>query len=135
MILLTFHVGDEQYGVDLDAVEGVVRTVDDGGDGAEGARLDLTSRWGRGSGAAAERGAEVRLRTTSGVLRLGVEGLGEVVRVSRSRLQPLPRFFTSSWLRGVVMVEQEMIIVLHAAEMIRAGQDLAGGGGGESMGA
>ena len=118
MNLLTFRVGDELYGVELDAVESVVRGVDRAAiSEADGVRLDLAEEWG------AERseggGAELRLRTGGGTVRVAVDGLGEVTRTPRSRLLPLPRFFTSELLRGVVPVDDRLVLVLDAEVLMR----------------
>lgn len=117
MHLLTFRVGHELYGVELDAVESVVRSVDRVGVQEEdGVRLDLSEAWGGGR---SEGGAELRLRTEGGTVRVAVDGMGEVTRAPRSRLLPLPRFFTSELLRGVVPVDDRLVVVLDAAVLMR----------------
>lgn len=118
MNLLTFRVGDELYGVELDAVESVVRCVDRAGIREEdGVRLDLAAEWGAEPSEGG--GAELRLRTGGGTVRVAVDGLGEVTRAPRSRLLPLPRLFTSELLRGVVPVNDRLVLVLDVKVLMR----------------
>lgn len=114
MMIITFTVGDELYGVELDAVDSVARGAQDN----EVPLLDLAARIGGDSGGG--RRPEVRLRIGERAARIAVGRLGEVREVSAGALRPAPRLFASPLLRGVLPLEDRLVIMLDAGALIDA---------------
>ena len=121
MMIITFTVADEVYGVELDAVDSVARE----GGNDDVPVLDLLARLGGDPGQAGSR--EVHLRIGERAARVAVETLGEVREIDGDALRPLPRLFASPLLRGVLSLEDRLVIVLDAAALI----DAAHAGGAE----
>lgn len=122
MMIITFALADEVYGVELDAVDSVARGVKDD----DVPLLDLPARMG-GDPGGGDR-PEVRLRIGERAARIAVERLGEVREVNARALHPPPRLFASPLLRGVLTLEDRLVIVLDAAALVDAAY--AGGAAG-----
>lgn len=112
MMIITFTAGGEQYAVELEAVASVARR----GSGDEVPVLDLAERVG---GAPAGDGApEVRLVRGGRDARLRVERLGEVREVDPAAMREVPRLFASPLLRGIVPVDDRLLIMLAADALV-----------------
>ena len=124
MMIITFIIADEVYGVELDAVDSVARVGRDD----DVPVLDLPARLGGSSGKGGRR--EVHLRSGERAARVAVERLGEVREVDTGALHPVPRLFASALLRGVLALDDRLVIVLDAAALVDAAHagDAVGGG-------
>lgn len=111
-MIITFTVAGEQYAVELEAVDSVARRVS----ADDAPLLDLPERVG---GAPAGDGApELRLARDGREARVRVERLGEVCEIDASTMRAVPRFFASPLLRGVVPLEDRLVIVLDAGALL-----------------
>lgn len=116
MMVITFMVAGEQYAVELEAVDSVARRVA----GDDLPVLDLPARMGESP--AGEDAPEVRLRRGGRGARVRVERLGEVREVDTASMRAVPRFFASPLLRGVVPVDERLLIVLDAGALVDEAQ-------------
>jgi chemotaxis signal transduction protein len=146
MKIMTFHLPDGEYAVELSAVAAVTRPrgagsrasafggiAGGGGAGAEGGAaasppvFDLADRLGLGRGTGTDAPAVV-LRGAGRSAGARVERLGEVVEVEEIRR--LPRYFAHALLRGVAEVEEKLVVVLDAEGLV-AGVEGEGSEGAE----
>lgn len=134
MKIMTFHLSDGAYAVELSAVVEVVRAPGNAAGGEPSPvnpgvpLVDLAERLG------VER---VETRNTPALVLRGngveagirVERLGEVVEVDDRELSDLPRYFVSPVLRAVARVNETLVVLLDSDALLR------GTGSGESGGA
>ena len=122
MKIMTFHLPDGDYAVELSAVVEVLRAR-----GAAGTTLadralpllDLADRLGleRGIG---EDAPAVVLRSAEGEAGMRVERLGEVVDVGDAMIRRLPRYFAHPLIRGVAQLEDRLVVLLDAQRLVAA---------------
>lgn len=128
MKIMTFHLPDGDYAVELSSVVEVVRAR-----GAAGAALaeravpllDLADRLGLAGGIGEDAPAVV-LRGAEGEAGMRVERLGEVVEVGEWQIQRLPRYFGHPLMRGVAEVDDRLVVLLDADRLVAAGREGAG---------
>jgi chemotaxis signal transduction protein len=140
MKIMTFHLPDGVYAVELSAVASVARargaavplpaaagqSPTSGEEAAAVPVIDLADRLGLGGGTEEDAPAVV-LRGAQGSAGVRVERLGEVVEVEG--LRRLPRYFAHPLLRGVAEVAEGLVVVLDAEGLVAGARGGAGGGG------
>ena len=129
MKIMTFHLPDGDYAVELSAVVEVVRAR-----GAAGSALadralpllDLADRLGL-EGGIGEDAPAVVLRGAAGEAGMRVERLGEVVELGERQIRRLPRYFAHPLMRGVAEVDDRLVVLLDADRLVaEAGREGAG---------
>ena len=116
MKLMTFHLEQDTYAVELSTVVEVVRAR--AGAAAGGRRVvDLADRLGVQGGTAVD-GPAVVLRAGSGESLLRVGRLGEVIDVADGSLRSVPERARSPLVRGVAEVGDALVVLLDAERLL-----------------
>lgn len=124
MKIMTFHLSDGAYAVELSAVVEVVRATG----GEAGGEPSLVTRGVPLFDLAERLGVEpIESRSTPALVLRGngveagvrVERLGEVVEVEDSKLRDLPRYFVSPVFRAVAQLNDALVVLLDSDALLR----------------
>lgn len=137
--LVTFHVGDEEFGVDILRVREINRLMEitrvphapDFVEGVINLRgqvipvVDLRKRFGLPAVARDKHARIVVVELTDKVMGFLVDSVSEVLRVPRNILEPAPSIaggIDSRYIQGVVKLEDRLMILLDLHRLLNRGE-------------
>jgi len=135
--LVIFELGEEHFGIDIAAVEGIVKLQEitpvphapsyvEGVTNLRGAVLavmDLKKRFGMDAG---ERTRDTRIVVAMmGTLKVGmvVDAVSEVLRIDDSVIEPTPPMITtvdSAFITGIAKIDTRLVILLDLGKVLSA---------------
>ena len=135
--LVIFELGEEHFGIDIAAVEGIVKLQEitpvphapsyvEGVTNLRGAVLavmDLKKRFGMDAG---ERTRDTRIVVAMmGALKVGmvVDAVSEVLRIDDSVIEPAPPMITtvdSAFITGIAKIDTRLVILLDLGKVLSA---------------
>ncbi len=135
--LVVFDLGNEHYGVDITAVEGIVKlqsitAVPRAPHFVEGVTnlrgkilpvIDLRKRFGLPAGEATNETRIVVVEMGGSTVGIVVDGVSEVLRVAPEAIEPpSPLMMTvdSSFIRGIAKVGERLVILLDLGRVLTA---------------
>mgnify|MGYP001415184946 CR=1 FL=1 len=143
--LVVFDLANEQYGVDIAAVEGIIKmqtitVVPRAPQFVEGVTnlrgkvlpvIDLRKRFGLPRGEVTKDMRIVVVEMGGATVGIVVDGVSEVLRVSEEAIEPPSPIVTtvdSSFIRGIAKVNERLVILLDLGRVLslQEQQDVAG---------
>lgn len=133
--LVVFDLANEQYGVDIAAVEGIIKmqtitVVPRAPQFVEGVTnlrgkvlpvIDLRKRFGLPRGEASKDMRIVVVEMAGATVGIVVDGVSEVLRVSEEAIEPPSPIVTtvdSSFIRGIAKVSERLVILLDLGKVL-----------------
>ena len=137
--LVVFDLAREHYGVDIAAVEGIIKlqaitAVPQAPAFVEGVTnlrgkvlpvVDLRRRFGLPAAAATKETRIVVVEMGGATVGIVVDGVSEVLRVEPEAVEPPAPLVTtadSAYIRGIAKVDQRLIILLDLAKILSTGE-------------
>ncbi|MBI5444886.1 MAG: chemotaxis protein CheW [Deltaproteobacteria bacterium] len=137
--LVTFHVGDEEFGVEILDVREINRMMDitrvphapEFVEGVINLRgqvipvVDLRKRFGLSAGERDKNTRIVVVELGGSVVGFLVDSVSEVLRVSRAVVEPPPSIvggIESDYIDGVVKLEDRLLILLDLQKLLNGGE-------------
>ena len=137
--LVVFDLAHEHYGVDISAVEGIIKmqaitAVPRAPAFVEGVTnlrgkvlpvIDLRRRFGLPGEEATKDTRIVVVEMNGATVGIGVDGVSEVLRVSPEAIEPPSPIVTtvdSAFIKGIAKIAQRLVILLDLSKVLSAGE-------------